>query len=187
MSTPIVRRRKRPVEVDTIQWTGTNEADVRAFAGAIHFHTVGPDDRYRVPDADITAEVWDRLHSTWVGVKTGQHVVRGVKGELYPIDEDVLAETYELVEEEATAAAATATPDFFQAGHTYTEDAPFRAPEDRPNFQCIAVAIHPTTGGRRAFGFDQPGAGGPWSSASMRDEEWADGWVDVTEAGGGRG
>jgi hypothetical protein len=93
--------------------------------------------------------------------------------------EQILA-TMPAAEEEATAAAATATP-FFQPGRTYTEAAPFRAPEDRPNFQCVAVAIHPTTGTRRALGFEQPGAGGPWKSASFRDEEWADGWTDVTD------
>lgn len=71
--------------------------------------------------------------------------------------------------------------DFFEPDRTYTEDAPFRAPEDRPNFQCIAVAIHPTTGNRRALGFEQAGAGRPWKSSSMRDEEWADGWTDVTD------
>lgn len=41
--------------------------------------------------------------------------------------------------------------------------------------------IHPTTGGRRALGFEQPGAGRPWRSSSMRDEEWADGWADITD------
>ena len=41
--------------------------------------------------------MYDRLHSTWVLVYTGQHIVRGVKGEFYPIAEDVLAETYEAV------------------------------------------------------------------------------------------
>lgn len=71
--------------------------------------------------------------------------------------------------------------DFFEPGRTYTEDAPFRAPEDRPNFDCIAVAVHPTTGNRRAFGFEQAGAGSPWRSSSMRDEEWADGWTDITD------
>lgn len=97
---------------------------------------------------------------------------------------ELLAEDRANAREKATPTGATATPDFFQPGHTYTQNAPFRAPEDRPNFQCIAVATHPTTGNRRAFGFDQPGAGGPWSSASLRDEEWADGWIDVTEGGG---
>lgn len=73
------------------------------------------------------------------------------------------------------------TADFFQPGRTYTENAPYRAPEDRPNFQCVAVAVHPTKGNRRALGFEQSGAGAPWASASMRDEEWWDGWVEVAE------
>ena len=71
--------------------------------------------------------------------------------------------------------------DFFRPGHTYTENEPFTAPEIRPHFHCVAVAIHPTTGNRRAFGFEQRTTNAPWASASLRDEEWADGWVDVTE------
>lgn len=106
MSTPIVRRRKRPVEVDTIQWTGSNLDDLIDFTGG-DFLLVTPGEGAFAPD--ITAKVYDNLHDTWVGVKTGQHVVRGVKGELYPIDEDVLADTYEPVEE-TTAVAETAAP-----------------------------------------------------------------------------
>jgi hypothetical protein len=99
-----------------------------------------------------------------------------------------LADQLRRMAHEATTEKATPTgaPDFFQPGRTYTEDAPFRAPEDRPNFQCIAVAVHPTTGDRRALGFEQPGAGRPWRSSSMRDEEWADGWTAVTEGGDAR-
>lgn len=91
-----------------------------------------------------------------------------------------LREGAELLNRAATG-ETTSPADFFQPGRTYTKDAPFRAPEDRPNFQCIAVAIHPTTGSRRALGFEQAGAGGPWKSASFRDEEWADGWADITD------
>jgi hypothetical protein len=74
-------------------------------------------------------------------------------------------------------------PDFFRPGRTYTVNAPFLAPEIRANFQCIAVAVHPTAGSRRALGFEQEGAGSPWRSSSLRDEEWADGWVELTEDG----
>lgn len=88
----ITRYRKRPVEVDTVQWTGTNEAEIIAFTGN-RFEALAPEDR--ADDLEMTAQVLDVLHSTWVGVKTGQHIVRGVKGEYYPIAEDVLAETYE--------------------------------------------------------------------------------------------
>lgn len=110
MSTPIVRRRKKPVEVDTIQWTGSNEADVQAFTTftapdgsyvlSSNFYALDDEDRENSDDPEATATVYDKLHSTWILVYTGQHIVRGVKGELYPIAEDVLAETYELADAE---------------------------------------------------------------------------------------
>jgi hypothetical protein len=85
------RFRKRPIEVSAIQWTGENEREIRDWTGR-KFASIPVDDRV---DPEVTAEVYDELHSTWVGVKTGQWIVRGVKGEYYPIAEDVLAETYE--------------------------------------------------------------------------------------------
>jgi hypothetical protein len=57
------------------------------------FGAVHPDDRG--DDPDVIAEVFDVLHSTWVGVKNGQWVIRGVQGEFYPCDPDVFAATYE--------------------------------------------------------------------------------------------
>ncbi|MFJ5638685.1 hypothetical protein [Streptomyces sp. NPDC093223] len=94
----VVRYRKRPIEVDTIQWTGDNESAVQAFVGGpSHFYALSPEDREGSDDPEATATVYDKLHSTWVLVYTGQHIVRGVKGEFYPIAEDVLAETYEPV------------------------------------------------------------------------------------------
>ncbi|MFI9340000.1 hypothetical protein ACIG0D_01790 [Streptomyces sp. NPDC052773] len=99
----VTRYRKRPVEVDTIQWTGDNETAVQAFTGAQNFYALDDADRENSDDPEATATVYDKLHSTWVLVYTGQHIVRGVKGEFYPIAEDVLAETYESV----TSPAAT--------------------------------------------------------------------------------
>jgi len=93
MSTPVVRRRRRPSEVDTIQWTGDNETDVQEFTGPGIFRAIPADQRTSTPE--ITASVYDRLHDTWIGVYTGQHIVQGIQGEFYPIAEDVLAETYE--------------------------------------------------------------------------------------------
>jgi hypothetical protein len=96
MSTPVIRRRKKAIEVDTIQWLGNNEAEVQEFTGgASKFYALDDEDRENSDDPEATATVYDRLHSTWVLVYTGQHIVRGVKGEFYPIAEDVLAETYE--------------------------------------------------------------------------------------------
>ena len=43
---------------------------------------------------DIVAAVFDVLHETWVGVKKGQWIIRGTKGEFYPCDPEVFAEKY---------------------------------------------------------------------------------------------
>ncbi len=88
----VTRWRKRPVTVEAIQWTGANAIEVAAFTGS-KFDVVDPEDRG--DDPDITAQVFDVLHSTWVGLHTGHWVIRGVRGEFYPCDDGVLAETYE--------------------------------------------------------------------------------------------
>lgn len=100
-TSPVRRFRKRPVIISAIRWTGDNEEAVREFADGL-FNAFDPEGGNpetltlkRLADPDITAEVLDRLHSTWVGVKTGQWVVRGVKGELYPLDDEVRLETYD--------------------------------------------------------------------------------------------
>lgn len=86
--------RKKPVTVQAVQWTGDNEAELTAFAGDL-FHAVDPDDRG--DDPDQTAAIMDTLHNTWVRVYTGQWIIKGTKGEFYPITPEVLAETYERV------------------------------------------------------------------------------------------
>lgn len=91
----IVKLRKKPIEVDAVQWTGGNEAEVTAFTGTACFNALDEEDREHADDPDWTAQVFDELHGTWVGVYTGQWIIRGVKGEYYPIAEDVLRETYE--------------------------------------------------------------------------------------------
>ena len=51
----------------------------------------------RWDDEEIVAEVYDYLHSTWVGVKEGQYIIRGNKGEYYPCDADIFEAKYEAV------------------------------------------------------------------------------------------
>jgi len=80
--------RKKPLTVRAVQWTGDNESELHVFTGG-RFQAVDPEDRG--DDPAITGAVLDVLHSTWVGVKDGQWVIQGVKGEHYPIDEEVLA------------------------------------------------------------------------------------------------
>jgi hypothetical protein len=94
MSEP-TRWRKKPVEVDAIQFDGENLEEVSDLTGVDGFRSVDEEDR--TDDPEIVAEVWDVLHSTWVGVKAGQWIIRGVRGEFYPCDPEVFATTYEPV------------------------------------------------------------------------------------------
>lgn len=79
------RFRKRAVMTTGIRWTGDNEEDVTWFAQGC----------FEIVDGD--AQVFDRLHESWINVDVGDWILRGVQGEFYPIKDDVLAETYDPV------------------------------------------------------------------------------------------
>lgn len=117
--------RKKPVEIEAVQWTGDNEDELYAFTGAQNFVVTDPEDRANSDDPEATASVFDELHSTWVLVYTGQWVIRGVKGEFYPINEQVLAETYDRVNPLVDAAQATgeAATEFVEACDRAARDA----------------------------------------------------------------
>jgi len=90
-----LRWRKRPVVVDAVQWAGDNLDEVYALAGCANFDLLNEQDRVNCDDPEATASVFDKLHSTWVLVYTGQWIIKGVKGEFYPCADDVFRETYE--------------------------------------------------------------------------------------------
>jgi len=93
----MAKYRKKPVEIEAIRYDGNNHEEVYAFTGE-QFFAIEPEDR--ADDPDLTAEVYDKLHSTWVGVKDGQWIICGVQGEYYPCDPDVFAATYEAVSDD---------------------------------------------------------------------------------------
>lgn len=83
----MARFRKRPVEVEAVQWLGTNGAEVGGFLG-------------------ISPEVDFPCHPR-IGIQTlegvmyaepGDWVIRGVKGEFYPCKPDIFEATYEEVD-----------------------------------------------------------------------------------------
>jgi hypothetical protein len=90
--------RKKPVEVDAIQWTNPEEAyalaDWSDYAVRYDKHCSGPSD----PE---TGEDWGRLEVTTL---EGDHVatprdwlIKGVQGEFYFCKPDIFAATYEPV------------------------------------------------------------------------------------------
>lgn len=89
--------RKKPVEVEAFQWTGSNAEHIQALTGPDNFYALDEDDRANCTDPDATATVYDKLHSTWMLVFDGQWIIKGIKGEFYACADDVFRETYEAV------------------------------------------------------------------------------------------
>lgn len=99
---------KVPVGIRAIQFVGRNTDEVRNFVGNVpDRRSVTPAFRPVVPGplsdgGDVIAEVWDKLHSTWVGVKLNQWIIEGIEGEFYPCDDSVFRRSYLAVVEDNT-------------------------------------------------------------------------------------
>ena len=91
--------RKKPVEIEAVQYTGDNEHEIMDFAG---------DHRVRCVPMSITLKPSITI-DTLEGVMTaseGDFIIRGVKGELYPCKPDIFVATYEAVDSENVPALA---------------------------------------------------------------------------------
>lgn len=92
-----MRFRTKPFEIEAVQFTGENFDEIHEVFPSVEFYPVEEEDR--VDDPDILGQVFDELHSTWVGVKRGQWIIKGQKGEFYPCDPEIFEAKYEAVSE----------------------------------------------------------------------------------------
>lgn len=94
---PIIRARKKPVDVAALRWTGENLEEMQAFVGP---EPVTHEAGFRTFDTapQPRGHVWAKLERGWIPCPVGHWVIRGVAGEFYPCDPDVFAETYEVLE-----------------------------------------------------------------------------------------
>ena len=74
--------RKKPVEIEAVQFTGANHHEIAQFMGIVNYD---PSSR-GIPIATLEGELLARP-SDWI--------LRGVKGEFYPCRADIFHETYE--------------------------------------------------------------------------------------------
>lgn len=102
----IVGKARKVHNPDVLEWTGdlvrmqdfTN--DPRADQ-VLNFALLTPRQAARIyKDDRFTAEVYDYLHKKWIPLKTGDIVMKGIKGECYPCDRTVYDETYETLQSE---------------------------------------------------------------------------------------
>jgi hypothetical protein len=91
----------KPVQIEAVQFTSetwrevfvfTTDGDKVNFAGLV----LGEGEDVRTADEtdEFQAQVYDKLHDTWVNVAYGQWIIRGLQGEYYPCDPDVFAAKY---------------------------------------------------------------------------------------------
>ena len=93
--------RKKPVEIEAVQWTGANAEEVIGFAysddrwkAGIDSPLVdGPSIGYTVPTGELHIPTLEGEMTA----KPGDYIIRGIKGELYPCKPDIFAATYEPV------------------------------------------------------------------------------------------
>lgn len=78
--------RKKPVIIETVQWTGENLSEVLEFAHPRANYVAG------------TLAIFTLEGSMTVSI--GDFIIKGVQGEFYPCKPDIFAETYEAVEGE---------------------------------------------------------------------------------------
>jgi hypothetical protein len=95
----VKRYRKKPVEVQTLEWTGRNLDAIRAFAGEERL-------RYLAGVEDETLHIWNDQENGWIPCPAGHSVVEGRLGEFYPISPAAIAATYEPAEDSADPVAA---------------------------------------------------------------------------------
>jgi len=105
-----MKYRTKPFEIEAIKFTGDNWDEILKFVGS---RRASDNSDYSIPnfahvtdywpaweyDPEIISVVWDKLHSTWVGVRIGDYIIKGMKGEFYPCAAEVFEAKYELIEE----------------------------------------------------------------------------------------
>jgi hypothetical protein len=79
-----MKYRKKPIEIEAVQWTGSNADEIEEFIGQVW--KAAPDRiRINTPEGTMVAT-------------PGDWIIRGVAGELYPCKPDIFEQTYEPVD-----------------------------------------------------------------------------------------
>ena len=83
----VERFRKKPVEVEAIRFTGHNDSEIAGFVGDAGYD---PEDRY--PSWKIRT-----LEGT-MELRVGDWLVKGTRGEFYPVKPGPFQDTFERIE-----------------------------------------------------------------------------------------
>ena len=82
--------RKKPVEIEAIQWTGENRKEVFEFCSKMYIHYI--------PGSDVPELRVQTLEGSMIA-SIGDYIIKGIKGEFYPCKPDIFHLTYDEVTE----------------------------------------------------------------------------------------
>lgn len=77
-----MKYRKKPVVIEAVQWTGTNNQELVSFMGVVGFEGGKP--TINTLEGRLSASI-------------GDYIIKGVKGEFYPCKPDIFEQTYDLI------------------------------------------------------------------------------------------
>lgn len=86
----IKKYRKKPIEIDAIQYTGNNVSEIENFVGTnlLHYNTQEENDyQLGIPTLEGIMKA-----------SIGDYIIRGAKGEFYPCKPDIFKITYDEVQ-----------------------------------------------------------------------------------------
>ena len=81
----MAKYRKKPIVIEAVQYDGFHTGELNDFCGSSIFEPVGGSPFIRTLEGDMT-------------ISKGDWVIKGVKGEFYPIKSEIFFKTYEKVE-----------------------------------------------------------------------------------------
>lgn len=88
-----MKARKKPVEIECVQWTGSNIEEIMSFCGPKAY------DIYQINLANMPTEYSLMIHTLEGDHRAtiGDYIIKGVHGEFYPCKEDIFHETYDII------------------------------------------------------------------------------------------
>lgn len=89
--------RKKPVEIEAVQWNGLNPTEIKKFAGdnaTIEYY----DAAYEAGAGPVVATITIHTLEGDMKANKGDYIIKDVKGEFYPCREDIFLQTYDVVD-----------------------------------------------------------------------------------------
>ena len=93
----MTKYRKKPVEIEAVQWNGLNTSEIKEFVGD-NVEFVYYDSAWEVGKAGVCAEPRIKTLEGVMMASKNDYIIKGVNGEFYSCKPDIFEKTYEPVE-----------------------------------------------------------------------------------------